>query len=255
MGRRAGFREVLAVREFRALWAAELLSVSGDQLARVGLAVLVYAQTSSASWTALTYALTFLPALLGGVLLGGLADRFPRRELMVVVDLARAGVAGLMAIPSLPLPVLLALVFALTLGGAPFKAAQQALLPTILSGDRYVTGLALRTVTNQTAQVAGFLGGGAALAAARPARSRSASTRSPFSSRPPCWSPASPTGPPRRGAHAERSTGAVRLIWRDREAARADRAVLAGGAVRHSRGAGRAVRRRAGRAPSPPSAC
>lgn len=163
MRRQAGFRDVLAVREFRALWAAELLSVAGDQLARVGLAVLVYRETSSASWTALTYALTFLPALLGGVLLSGLADRYPRRELMVNVDLLRALVAALMAIPVLPLPVLLVLVFLLTLGGAPFKAAQQALLPTILHGDRYVTGLSLRTVTSQATQVAGFLGGGALL--------------------------------------------------------------------------------------------
>jgi diguanylate cyclase (GGDEF)-like protein len=163
MERQAGFRDVLAVREFRALWVAELLSVAGDQLARVGLAVLVYRHTNSAGWTALTYALTFLPALLGGVLLSPLADRFPRRELMIGSDLARAVVAGAMAVPGLPLPVLLPLVFLLTLGGTPFKAAQQALLPTILEGDRYVTGLSLRTVTNQFAQVGGFLGGGALL--------------------------------------------------------------------------------------------
>jgi MFS family permease len=158
MGRRAGFREVLAVREFRALWAADLLSVAGDQLARVGLAVLVYAQSSSASLTALAYALTFLPALVGGALLGGLADHFPRRELMVVVDLVRAGIAGLMAVPTLPLPVLLVLVVLLTLGGAPVKAAQQALLPTLLTGERYLVGLTLRTITNQVAQVAASSG-------------------------------------------------------------------------------------------------
>ena len=168
MRRQAGFRDVLAVREFRALWAAELLSVAGDQLARVGLAVLVYQQTSSAGWTALTYALTFLPALLGGVLLSWLADRYPRRELMIGVDIGRAVVAGLMAIPVLPLPVLLVLVFVLTLGGAPFKAAQQALLPTILKGDHYVIGLSLRTVTSQAAQVGGFLGGGLLLAVLDP---------------------------------------------------------------------------------------
>jgi diguanylate cyclase (GGDEF)-like protein len=164
MGRQAGFRDVLAVREFRALWGAELLSVAGDQFARVGLAVLVYRQTGSAGWTALTYALTFLPALIGGMLLAGLADRFPRRELMVRVDVVRAALAALMAVPGLPLPVLLALVFLLTLAGAPFKAAQQALLPAVLHGDRYLTGLSLRTVTGQVAQVGGFLGGGALLA-------------------------------------------------------------------------------------------
>lgn len=168
MGSRERFRDVFAVREFRALWSAELLSVLGDQLARVGLAVLVYQQTLSAGWTALAYALTFVPALLGGVLLSGLADRLPRRELMIVVDLFRAVVACAMAVPGLPLPALMALVFVLALAAAPFKAAQQALLPQVLRGGRYEVGLALRTVTAQSAQLAGFVGGAGLLAVVDP---------------------------------------------------------------------------------------
>ncbi|MFL6144768.1 MAG: MFS transporter [Labedaea sp.] len=160
MGRGVRFRDVLGIGEFRALWVAELLSVAGDQLARVGLAMLVYQRTSSAGWTALVYALTLVPALLGGALLSGLADRYPRREVMVGVDLVRAVVAGAMALPFLPLPALMGLVFVLSLAAGPFKAAQQALLPTVLPGDRYVTGLALRQMTNQAAQLAGFAGGG-----------------------------------------------------------------------------------------------
>src|SRR3954452_25160812 len=98
---RAGFGAALRVREFRSLWAAELLSVAGDQLARLALAVLVFARTSSARLTALTYALTFIPAVLGGALLSGLADRFSRRRILVVADLVRAGLAGAMALPGL----------------------------------------------------------------------------------------------------------------------------------------------------------
>ena len=214
MGRRAEFREVLAIREFRALWFAELLSVCGDQLARVGLAVLVYAQTSSATWTALTYALTFLPALVGGVLLGGLADRYPRRELMVCVEVVRAVLAGLMAIPALPLPVLLVLVFLLTLGGAPFKAAQQALLPTVLHGDRYVAGLALRTVTGQSAQLAGFLGGGA-LVAVLDAHATLALNGGTFLLSGLVIAAGVRRRPAARAPHDARSTGAAKLIWRD----------------------------------------
>ena len=37
---RTSFRDVFAVAEFRALWMAQLLSVVGDQLARVALTVL-----------------------------------------------------------------------------------------------------------------------------------------------------------------------------------------------------------------------
>jgi MFS family permease len=163
-----GFGEVLGVREFRALWAAELCSILGDQLARVALALLVFRQTSSAALTALTYALTFAPAVLGGALLSGLADRYPRRTVLVTTDLLRAALAATMAIPSLSLPALWALVGLLSMSAAPFKAAQLALLPQILTGDRYVVGLSLRQITGQSAQLVGFATGGLLLAAVEP---------------------------------------------------------------------------------------
>src|SRR4051794_39898944 len=101
-----GMTQVFRVPEFRVLWIADLFSVVGDQLARVALAVLVFGRPGSPMWAAVTYALTFLPALLGGVLLGGLADRFRRREVLVVTDVLRAVLIGVMAIPDLPLWVL-----------------------------------------------------------------------------------------------------------------------------------------------------
>jgi MFS family permease len=82
--RAARYRDVFASEEFRALFAAHILSVVGDQFARVALAVLVFNRTASASLTALVYALTFLPSIVGGPLLSGLADRFPRRRVMVL---------------------------------------------------------------------------------------------------------------------------------------------------------------------------
>ncbi len=155
-----GFADSLRVGEFRALWSAEAVSILGDQLARVALAVLVFDRTSSAALTALTYALTFVPAVLGGFLLSGLADKFPRKRVLVLTDLVRAGLAAAMAVPGVPLWVLWALIGLLTMVSAPFKAAQLALLPNVLGEDRYQAGLALRQMTVQIAQVAGFgLGG------------------------------------------------------------------------------------------------
>jgi MFS family permease len=167
-GRRPGFRQVLAIPEFRAIWAAELLSIVGDQLARVALALLVFDRTSSAALTALTYALTFVPSVLGGALLSGLADRYPRRRVMVITEIVRAALAGAMAIPSMPLPVLWALVGLLSMSAAPFKAAQLALLPQILSREHYTVGLSLRQMTGQSAQLAGFASGGLLLATVEP---------------------------------------------------------------------------------------
>ena len=52
---RATFRDVFAVREFRALWLAELLSVAGDRLALVALTLLVYDRTRSPLLAAVTW--------------------------------------------------------------------------------------------------------------------------------------------------------------------------------------------------------
>jgi len=85
--KRVTFTDVLRVREFRILWLADAQSSAGDQIGRVALSVLVFERTSSAVLTAVAYALTFLPALIGGALLSSLADRLPRRRVMVLADL------------------------------------------------------------------------------------------------------------------------------------------------------------------------
>lgn len=158
---RASFRDVFAVAEFRALWAAQLLSLIGDQLAKIAITVLVYDRTRSPVLAAATFAASFVPAFLGGLLLTGLADRYPRRAVMISCDLARMALAAAMAVRGIPLVILVALLFAVTMIGAPFTAARAALYPAILTSDRrYVTGTTITMTTLQIAQVAGFAGGG-----------------------------------------------------------------------------------------------
>lgn len=159
--RRATYGEVFAVPEFRALWSAQMLSVVGDQLAQVALAVLVYDRTGSALLTGLTYALTFLPQIVGGPVLASLADRFPRRTVMIVCDIARVPLVALMAAPGMPFAALCVLLFFVQLVAAPFAAARAALVPDVLPGDRYVLGTAVTNITHQAAQVLGFAVGGA----------------------------------------------------------------------------------------------
>src|SRR5215470_2263524 len=158
--RAATYREVFAVRGFRALFVAHLLSAVGDQFARVALAVLVFDRTRSAGLTALTYALTFLPSLLAGPLLSGMADRLPRRSVMVVSDLARMVLVAAMALPGLPLLAVGALLVIVQILAAPFNAARAATLPAILDGDRYVVACTVSNMTYQLAQLAGFAVGG-----------------------------------------------------------------------------------------------
>jgi len=159
-GETARYRDVFAVAEFRALWAAQVLSVGGDQLARVALTVLVYAHTGSALLAAAAYAASIAPQFLGGLLLSGLADRWPRRSVMIVCDLARAPLAALMALSGVPTGAQIGLLCAVTALGAPFGSARAAIVPEVL-GDAFPLGTAITMTTYQAAQVAGFIAGGA----------------------------------------------------------------------------------------------
>lgn len=161
---RATFGEVFRIAEFRALWIAQVLSVAGDQLARVAVTLLVYDQTRSALLAAVAFAASVVPTFAGGLLLSGLADRWPRRQVMIGCDLSRALLVGLMALPGTPLAVRVGLLVLVTLISAPFTSARAALYPDILAGDRYVLGTAVTLTTLQFAQVLGFAAGGAAVA-------------------------------------------------------------------------------------------
>nr|WP_203187105.1 MFS transporter [Streptomyces pratensis] len=151
---------LIRLSEFRTLWVAFTQSVLGDQLARVALSLLVFERTESAGWTAATYALTTLPALVSGVFLSGLADRFPRRTVMIGCDLVRAVLVGLMALPGTPLPLLAGLLVLAQLAEAPFGASQGALMPAVLGERLYERGQRVMLITHQAGQLIGFAVGG-----------------------------------------------------------------------------------------------
>jgi MFS family permease len=159
------YRDVFRVGEFRAMFTAQVASLLGDQAAAVALAVLLYQRTGSALVAALGYATAYLPWTVGGIVLAPLADRIAPRRLLVTCDLARAGLIGLAAIPGMPLPVIGALILVAAFFAPPFEAAHASLLPQVLPGDRYAVGLSVGNAVHQSAQLAGFLLGGALVVA------------------------------------------------------------------------------------------
>lgn len=166
--RPAHYRDALRVRAFRGLLLAHILSALGDQVARVALASLVFERSDSAALTAVAYAATYLPWALGATLLSDVADRFPRRDVLVVCDVTRAALLAVMAIPGAPLWVVLPLALGVTLLEPPFASARAALLPDVLDGDAYVVGSALVSTSTQLSFVFGFALGGLATSLVTP---------------------------------------------------------------------------------------
>jgi MFS family permease len=157
---RASFRDVFAVPEFRALWASQILSVGGDRLALVALTLLVYDRTHSPLLAAVAFASGTLPYLVGALFLSGLADRFPRRTVMVAADAARMVLVAAMLIPGMSLEALIALLYAVTTVQPVFDGAKVAIVRDIVSGERYVIAVAVIQTTMRVMVVAGAALGG-----------------------------------------------------------------------------------------------
>jgi MFS family permease len=159
------YREVLEVREYRYLFAANGLSLAGDQMAKIALSFLVFDATRSTGLAAAAFAISYAPWVIGGPLLSSLADRLPRRAVMVYCDVIRAVLIGAMVLPGLPPGALIGMLFVAGLFRPPFQTARSALLPEILHGDRYLAGTALDGIIYQLCTVGGFAGGGVLVAA------------------------------------------------------------------------------------------
>ena len=137
-GARASLALLRRNADFRRLYAAQLISFGGDWFMTVALFGLVHSLTHSAVFVALTITVPELAFFLLSPVGGALADRLDRRRLMIVADLARAGLC---------LPLLLVhsqgtvwLVFVLlasiSVFTACFEPASSAAIPNVVDdGD------------------------------------------------------------------------------------------------------------------------
>ncbi len=118
----------------RRLATARLISVTGGAAAFAALNFTIFEQTRSAAWLSASLLLTFgvsgLFAPIGGVL----GDRFDRKRVMIVSDLAGAACFGAMAFSQDP-GWLLAVGFAAAIVETPFWSASAAAIPNLVDED------------------------------------------------------------------------------------------------------------------------
>jgi MFS family permease len=160
---RIGYGTALRSRQFRALLASQLVSVIGTSVAAVALTILVYRRTGSPLLASLTFGLGFVPFVLGGGLLSSLVDRVRPRLLVNGSDLAAAGLAATMAVPGIPVPVLLALIFGVGTLQSLSGGARAVLVRSSVSADAYVPARSLLRIAAQVAQIGGNAVGGVLL--------------------------------------------------------------------------------------------
>jgi MFS family permease len=154
-------QHLVANRNFLLLWTGQFISQLGDRLALVAFPWLVYQRTGSAFSTGVVLALYTLPYVLFGVFAGVLIDRFNKRSLMIVADLARAGLVlavALAAHPSLPFVFLAS--FTMASVAVFFDPCKLALLPDIVQRRQLVRANSLLTMSENLSEIIGYSAAG-----------------------------------------------------------------------------------------------
>ncbi len=119
-------------RPFVALWIAQAISLIGDRLHQVALAILVLGLTGNVALVGLVFIAGTLPRLVVGPVAGVYVDRYDRRTVMIVTDLLRAGLVLLVPVAALASPLLtIPLTFAITSLALAFRPAKLATIATI----------------------------------------------------------------------------------------------------------------------------
>lgn len=154
--------------QFARLWLAQFVSQTGDWLNRVASLVLIGQLGGSGPVLGVgalfgaELALRLLPSAALGPLAGPVADRLPRRMLMVAADLSRALVVLGFLIVREPahLPLLYALIVLQMAIGIFFDAARTAALPDTVGQDDLHDAYALSAMTWSITLCFGALAGG-----------------------------------------------------------------------------------------------
>src|SRR3954471_13231897 len=160
----------LSVRNSRRYFTGQVVSLAGNWMQIVAETWLVLKLTDNGALVGLAAALQFLPMLVAGAWGGLLADRVPKRRLLMTTQ-------ALMALPALTLFALvtthavevwqvLALIFVRGAINAVDNPARQSFVVEMVGPDRVVNAVSLNSVIVPAARIAGPAAAGAVIALA-----------------------------------------------------------------------------------------
>ncbi len=149
----------LSVPNFRRYFKGQVVSLSGNWMQIVAEVWLILSLTESGFAVGIATALQFLPIMLFGALGGSLADRFAKRDLLLVTQALLMIPPVLMLIVTVTGVVTPMMIFGLILIRGSLLAidnpARQAFVMEMVGPDRIVNAVSLNSVIVHSARVAG----------------------------------------------------------------------------------------------------
>ena len=140
-------RPLLLTRDFGLIWSGQLISQIGDGISKLALLWFVYAITGSPLKTSVIGLLQTIPPIILGPVIGVYVDRLPKKVLLIVSDVLRALLIGLIPclipVESFTVSVLYVLVLLHAIATAVFGPALTAAVPAIVPRTQFTAANAL----------------------------------------------------------------------------------------------------------------
>ena len=135
--------------KFRALWLAQVISLTGDWFNTIASVIIVNRYSASGLAVGSLFIARALPPFLLSPVAGVIADRFDRRKVLILSDVLRAGIVLCFLLVDRPerlwlLYLLTVLQFSVS---AFFEPARAALVPALVENDELLTANTLSSIT------------------------------------------------------------------------------------------------------------
>jgi MFS family permease len=152
---------------FRLLFLATLGSGVGTWMATIALTADVTERTHSPWWVSALFIVTFVPAVIVGLVAGPLVDRLSRKRLIIAADIARLGVFVALPFVGSALAIV-ALAAVAGVANSFFRPAVLAGVPNLIAEEDLAHGTSLLQATDWAATTLGPIIGGVIVSASGP---------------------------------------------------------------------------------------
>jgi MFS family permease len=150
---------LIKTRDFGLLWWGQVTSQVGEGLNKMALLWFVYELTGSAMMLAMVGLIQTIPPLVFGPIIGVYLDRFPKKQVMVWVDLIRTLltllIPALYGMDVLSLQGLFVLIFLTSMVSTVFGPALSSAVPSLVRRSELVSANALIQGTNNIGMLLG----------------------------------------------------------------------------------------------------
>lgn len=158
--RKIGYRDVFIQKEYVKVIISNIINRFGDSVDVIAFEWLVYQITGSAAWSAIIFAVNYLPTVLLQPFAGALVEGMNKKRVVVITDCIRGLITAGLVVLYLTRNVAPWILVVFTLLNSTVEAfslpAGMALIPKILDEEYYTYGTSLSSTISTVVQMIGL---------------------------------------------------------------------------------------------------